>query len=174
MDTTKNKMSNYSSIFFHKLSNYLDTKLYYFGSIQRNDYFPKSSDIDVDIFTDNMQSTINKMQSFLKVDKHSFKKFVYRLDKSNKIVHGYKVTYTEPAHFLFVEFSIYNASVKNYVLEEHNRKTVLPYYVSVLLIFFKFFYYSVPILPKDLYIYIKKFLMNICIDGKQVEFIVID
>jgi hypothetical protein len=174
MDTTKNKMSNYSSIFFHKLSNYLDTKLYYFGSIQRSDYFPKSSDIDVDIFTDNIQSTINKMQSFLKLDKHSFKKFVYRLDKSNKIVHGYKIVYKEPENFLFVEFSIYNTLVKKDILEEHNRKIVLPYYISVLLIFFKFFYYSVPIIPKNVYLNIKKFLMDVCIDGKHVEFIVID
>ena len=70
METTKNKMSHFAEKFFHKLKNYLDTKLYYYGSIQRNDYFPNSSDIDVDIFTDNEQSTITKLQNFLHPMKH--------------------------------------------------------------------------------------------------------
>ena len=65
METTKNELSPYSKTFFKKLSNYLDTKIYYFGSIQRNDYFPKSSDIDIDIFTDNEKSTILKLQNYL-------------------------------------------------------------------------------------------------------------
>ena len=67
METTKNKMPEYNNIFFEKLKNYLDTKLYFFGSVQRPDYFQKGSDIDVAIFTDNIKSTVTKLQSFLNV-----------------------------------------------------------------------------------------------------------
>ena len=64
METTKNEMDAYSKNFFLKLGNYLDTQLYYYGSIQRHDYFPGKSDIDVDLFTDNSSSTIIKLQNF--------------------------------------------------------------------------------------------------------------
>jgi hypothetical protein len=33
METTKNKLTSEQMKFFKKLSNYLDTKLYYYGSI---------------------------------------------------------------------------------------------------------------------------------------------
>jgi predicted nucleotidyltransferase len=174
METTKNKLSSYEYNFFTKLSNYLDTPMYYFGSIQRNDYFPQSSDIDVDIFTDNEQSTILKMQNFLHLEKYKFKKFVYRLEKSKKMVQGHKMNYKDPEHSLKVEFSIYNEKYKEYVLEEHRRKLLLPFYVSFFLVLLKYLYYDFCILPKFIYKYLKKFFMNICVDGKQPEFVVID
>ena len=65
MENTKNKLPENVNVFFNKLSDYLDTKLLFYGSVQRGDYFPGSSDIDVDIFTDNVNSTVTKMQHFL-------------------------------------------------------------------------------------------------------------
>ena len=79
METTKNKLSPYASMFYNRLKNYLETSLYFYGSIQRNDYVPDKSDIDVDLFTENINSTITKMQHFLDVDKSKFKKFIYNL-----------------------------------------------------------------------------------------------
>ena len=52
METTKNKLSPETKQFFDKLSSYLDTKLYFYGSVQRDDYFDGKSDIDVDILED--------------------------------------------------------------------------------------------------------------------------
>ena len=34
METTKNKMPEHNAIFFEKLKIYLDTKIYFFGSVQ--------------------------------------------------------------------------------------------------------------------------------------------
>lgn len=176
METTKNTLSSYSNNFFNKLSNYLETPMYFFGSVQRNDYFPNSSDIDVDIFTENENSTMMKMQNYLQIEKYKFKKFVYRLEKSKQLVHGYKVKYkeTDHDHFLKVEFSIYNERYKEFVLEEHRRKIKLPFYISYLLILLKYLYYDFSILPKFIYVDLKKFLMDVCIDGKHNEFVVID
>ena len=83
METTKNEMPKYAKHFFKKLGDYLDTKIYYYGSIQRLDFFPMASDIDTDIFTDNESSTISQLQSFLGVPKYEFRKVVYRLHKAN-------------------------------------------------------------------------------------------
>ena len=91
METTNNKLPEKVERFFKELSEYLDTKLLYYGSVQRRDYFEGKSDIDVDIFTENPTSTVNKLQHFLDVPKKRFKNVIWRLDDNNKLIgyHGY-------------------------------------------------------------------------------------
>lgn len=173
METTKNEMPEYAKHFFNKLSNYLDTKLYFYGSIQRNDYFPKSSDIDVDIFSENMNSTISMMQHFFGVQKNEFKKFVYNLHKTNKVVFGYKFKHKDPANNFTTEISIYDEKYKDAVIIEHNSKCILPFYISYMLIILKYFYYNLGIIPKEYYKHFKGIIMNHMLEGADVEFIVI-
>jgi hypothetical protein len=174
METTKNEMSPYAKIFFNKLSNYLDTKIYFFGSIQRYDYFPEVSDIDAVICSDNIPSTIIKMQNFLNVNKYEFHKFVYRLHKTDKMVHGYKIEYEDVKNKFSTEISIYNEKDKNDVLLEHNSKIDVPFYVTYLLILIKLIYYKLGIIPKNIYTKLKKFIMNYMVEGKDVEFVSVD
>jgi hypothetical protein len=171
MDTTKNELSPYASIFFHKLSSYIDTKLYYYGSVQRIDYFPNSSDIDIDIFTNNETSTIHKMQSFLKTERSEFKKFIYHL--GDKIIYGNKLKYSRPEHNLFVEFSIYNEKDQAEILEEHSHKMHLPFYITFLLIILKFLYYEMGIMPKTTYKNIKNSLID-TYTYKHKHFVILD
>jgi predicted nucleotidyltransferase len=174
METTKNKLSDEQMVFFKKLSDFLDTKLYYFGSIQRSDYFPETSDIDVCIFTDNETETKYKLLSFLGLKKNEYKKIIFKLHKSGKLVYGYKIKYKNENKKLNVEFSIYNEKDKEHVLTEHNSKKDLPFYISWLLIIVKFIYYNLEIMPKPFYYNCKKFLMNYLIEGKDIEFVIID
>lgn len=174
METTKNEMDSYSKNFFLKLGNYLDTQIYYFGSIQRNDYFPGKSDIDVDLFTYNIQSTIIKLQNFLDVERYKFKKFVYKLHKTHKVVYGYKVKYEDPTNNFFTEISIYDEKDKEAVLIEHNSKAILPFYISWFLIFLKVIYYNLGILSEDMYTFFKKIIMNFMVEGEDVEFVTTD
>ena len=174
METTKNKMTPFEKNFFHSLKVYLDTKLYFYGSIQRDDYFHGYSDIDVDIFTDNENSTIAKLQNFLNVDRDNFEKFVYKLYKTNKLVNGYKIQYKDNTHNFSTEISIYNNKYKKNVLIEHNFKVNLPFYILISLIIIKSFYYNLGILPKNLFIFIKTTLINFVSQRKDVEFIKTD
>ena len=136
METTKNKLTPYEEDFFYKLGNELDTQIYYYGSIQRSDYFPKSSDIDVDIFTTNESSTIAKLQNILGVEKYNFRRFVYKLNNTNIVVHGKKVQYENTENGFRTEISIYSEKDKEFVLRDHNYKTVLPFYILYLLYYF--------------------------------------
>lgn len=174
METTKNEMNAYSKNFFFRLGNYLDTQIYYYGSIQRDDYFPDKSDIDIDIFTCNIQSTLSRLQNFLKIEKYKVKKFVYKLHKTNKVVYGYKIKYEEEENKLFTEISVYEEKDKNYVLIEHNSKAILPFYISWFFIILKIFYYNLGILSEDIYLYFKKLFMNDMIEGVDVEFVKTD
>ena len=93
METTKNDLPKNVKRFFYELSEYLDTKLFYYGSIQRSDYVAGKSDIDIDIFTDNEYSMMNKMQHFLHVQKNDFKKVVWIIKGTT--TYGYKIPNTD-------------------------------------------------------------------------------
>jgi len=172
METIRNKISPRTQHFFNRLSQYLDTKLYYFGSVQRPDYFPQASDIDVDIFTDNEEATIIKMQHFLKVSKKYFKRFVWRLNTN--VAYGRKIMYKDPEGEFTAEFSIYNEKVKDDILKEHRSKMFLPFYATSILVILKYLYYTLGIIPFSWYIYMKKFTLSTLIGLKYDEFVVLD
>jgi predicted nucleotidyltransferase len=175
METTRNKLTEDEKKFFYKLSNYLDTKLYYFGSVQRGDYFPSSSDIDVDIFTDNENNTILKLMNFLNVEKSDFKRFVWKLNNNNdKLAYGYKLMYKNAKEKFCVEFSIYNEKYKDHILYEHNGKKDIPFYATFLLIIIKFLFYTLNILPSTWYTESKRFILSTLIFKKEDHFVVID
>jgi predicted nucleotidyltransferase len=174
METTQNKMPLYNNLFFTRLKNYLDTKIYFFGSIQRFDYFPKKSDIDVAIFTDNIHSTISKLQVFLNVKHYSFKKFVWRLNYNNVLINGYKIMYKEPDNNFITEISIYNDKFKEFILIEHNSKSKLPFYATICLVVIKYLFYTLNIISADWYIYLKKYILSTLIFKKIDDFVVVD
>jgi len=175
METTKNNLTDSQKLFFDDLSKYLDnTPIYFFGSIQRDDYFPGKSDIDVDIFTDNEQSIINKMQHFLHAKKSDFKKFVWRLNSNNNMIYGYKIMFKNPEDNFNTEFSIYNENAKEDILNEHRYKMVLPFYINWLLIILKNLYYTLNLIDKHYFRYLKKKLLTIGLGLPDDDFSIID
>ena len=174
METTKNKLPEDAEHFFKELSEYLNTKLLYYGSVQREDYFHGKSDIDVDIFTDNENSTINKLTHFLHVKKDKFKRFVWKLDHSNEVVYGTKIFYSSPELQINVEFSIYNEKYKKGVIFQHVRKTTLPFYATILLVILKFIYYNMHFIDRSYYSYLKNKILSVGIGLPEAEFIVLN
>lgn len=174
METTRNTLPPYSVSFFNKLKNYLDTKLYYFGSVQRDDYFPESSDVDVAIFSDNVSSLISKMQNILNVPRSQFKKFFWKLNSNNSVANGYKILYKEPDNNFVAEFSIYDEKFKDDILYEFNDKRELPFLATVLLVIAKYLYYSLAIIPGYWYTAIKKFILSYLIGKKEDNFVIVD
>jgi hypothetical protein len=170
METTKNDLPKNTKIFFYKLSDYLDTKMFYYGSIQRSDYVAGKSDIDVDIFTDNENSIISKMQHFLHLKKSDFKSIVWIIDDVQ--VYGYKVKYENLEEQIFAEFSIYNDKFKDIIIKEHTSKFVLPFYVTILLYILKFFYYTIPLLSKKQFNSNKRFILTKCLGKDYDKFII--
>jgi predicted nucleotidyltransferase len=175
METTRNPLSPFAMNFFTDLKNYLECPLYFFGSIQRGDYLPNSSDIDVDIFTENENSTITKLMNFLNVERNKFKRCVWKLNNfNNELAYGYKIMYKSKENNFSVEFSIYNEKYKHKILYEHNDKKDIPLYATVLLIILKFLYYTLHIIPSNWYVKSKKFVLSRMLFKKDDHFVVID
>ena len=174
METTKNNLPDNVKKFFNGLSEYLNTKLLYYGSVQRYDYFPGKSDIDVDIFTDNVNSTINKMQHYLRVERKKFKKFVWVVNHNNRFTTGYKIFYKDHKGKFSAEFSIYDEKYKEDILKEHLSKTVLPFYATYLLIILKFLYYNLNLINHNYFKYLKRKILTLCIGKPDDMFIVLN
>jgi hypothetical protein len=169
METTKNEITPEQRDFFDKLKNYINKPIYFYGSVQRNDYFPGKSDFDVDIFTDNESSTIYQLCNFLDLKKSDFKKFVYKIN--NEVVNGYKVNYKDETKHFKIEIGLYNEKFKEIVIKDHLKDFELPLYVSVILIILKFLFYKLEIISKQTYKRLKRFLMN---DQDELKFIIVD
>jgi predicted nucleotidyltransferase len=174
METTKNKISEETIQFLNNLSNYLDTKFIYYGSVQRNDYLPQKSDIDVAIFTDNEYSIMSKMKTYLHISGRKFKKVIWRLhNKKRSIVYGYKIKYENPEKDLVVEFTIYNEKFKSDLVEEYQKKFTLPFYCSIMLYIIKILFYNLHIIPGKLYSYLKRKILSLSVGTPDDEFIIL-
>jgi len=174
MEYTKNKLPDSIQKFYHSMSEYLDMPLYFYGSIQRNDYIPGKSDIDVCLFTENKEETIVRMQHFLHLPASKFKRFVLQLTHKNKILYGTKVAFHDEELNFRAEFAIYNKNDKEDFLHEQQIKMKLPFYVSWALNIIKLLYYHLHIIDSNTYRKWKGKLLAFNNGYKVAPYIVID
>lgn len=163
------KLTNNQKKFFEELKQYIGKPLHFYGSIHRMDYFPGKSDIDIDIFTENEDSTITSLSSFLKIPKYKFRKTVYKVDDMH-IVYGHKAKYEDKTKDINIELSVYNTSDQNTIVKEHDRCKILPIHLAILLYIIKFFFYKLPFISKEIYKQLKQWIMN----GNEWKFLELD
>ena len=163
METTRNELPHKLKRFLDKLKMDLDTNIYYYGSIQRNDYIAGKSDIDICIFTDNESSMITRLAHFLKVQKSEFKKVIIIND--DYTINGHKIKYAttefnsknEP---FVCEFCIYNTKFKNRLMEFYHKINNVPVFILILLFILKQIFYIFPIISKKQYNKIKDYIFS--------------
>jgi predicted nucleotidyltransferase len=172
METTRNKLPQHMNLYFNKLSTYLDTPLYFFGSVQRLDYLEKESDIDIAIFTDNSESMILKIQNFLNIDRSRIKRFVSKEKVKDHLHHGYKVIYEGSDIDFTYEIVIYDSKFKQEMLDFYINVNNIPIYASFILMVLKYLksYY---IISNKIYYELKKKLFFLVIPN-QCQLVVLD
>ena len=182
MEDIKDRLGDYKYNYFSNLQKYLDTELYFYGSIKRSDYFQKGSDIDITVITDNVHSTLSKLQNYLNIKKTEIKKIYQKFYiRSKSIVVGYKIKYEDKERNFSFDILIYDEKYRKSVIENLNDINNLPGYMIVILITIKMLYYSLGIISKDIYLYLKNsifhmyFNQTICIyDKKKGTTVILD
>ena len=169
MESIKSKLTQNEQIFFENISQYIDKELYFYGSIKRTDYIKGKSDIDIDIFTENENSTMQKLCNFLNLKKSDFKRIIYKTN--NLVIYGYKTKYKDGANRINVEISVYNEKYQSLVLYDHNNDIYLPFYITIALFIVKTLYYNLGIISEKSYKRCKQFLMN---PNDEMRFILVD
>ena len=171
MDSIRHDLPKKVKDFFYKLNDYLDTNLYFYGSVTRSDYIHGKSDIDVAIFTDNEYSTISKLQHYLRINRNEFEKVVWKLN--DQMIYGFKAKCREDIG-LNCEIAIYNTIFKDTIIKDFERpNNNQPTYIFVLLYILKFLYYRVPLLSKDTYQESKRYIMDVLMGEKNSIFFVV-
>ena len=165
--TTKNKLTLEEEKLLNGLSNYLDIPFYYYGSVQRSDYIPGKSDIDIAIFTDNEKSLMVKMQHYLHVKKDSFKRVLWKLKKNNTVTYGYKLKYYKK-NGMQIEFAIYDEKFKNDIIEFQNQTISIPFYITWMLNILKIIYYKFNLISLPFYNSLKRKIFSLG-DGTGTE-----
>ena len=164
MECIKNKLPTKTQDFLNKMKEYLDTKLYFYGSVQRLDFIENNSDIDICIFTDNTQTMIHKLSSYLHIDKKKIQKIFLNIKNNSKnyeIIYCYKVAYKNPKLDLNLEITICNEKYKKNILYHHNKGINLPIYIVSLLFILKVLYYYFNIFPFKYYHKCKTIIIDI-------------
>jgi predicted nucleotidyltransferase len=169
MENPKNNLTVEQRVFFDKLKNYINIPIYFYGSINRDDYFPGKSDIDIAIFSHNELSTIYTLCNFFGVEKKKFRKSVNKI--KNKIIIGYKMKYEDVTNNINTEISIFNEKDKDIILDTHNKHLILPFYMSFLIKIIKILYYNLGLISKDTFKLCKRNLMN---ENGERQFILLD
>ena len=160
MEYTKNNLSPEIKTFFKKLNDYIGEKIYFYGSVQRFDYFPEYSDIDVHIFTDNIHELINKLRHYLHLKNKYIKKIMIYLSESKYMVYGYKIIYSSNDLKLKTEITVYSNKYKNVVLKDDNAVINIPFYIVFILFILKILYYQLSVLDKQQFNFYKCNLIN--------------
>jgi len=172
METTRNNLPQHMNLYFNKLSAYLDTTLYFFGSVQRLDYLENESDIDIAIFTDNMETMLLKIQNYLNIDRTRIKRFISKEKIKDHLHYGNKVIYEgDDIDFTF-EIVIYDSKFKQEMLDFYVNVNNIPIYASLILLLLKYLKYYYIISSKTYY-QLKKKLFLLVIPN-QCQLVVLD
>ena len=146
MNKIPNNLPQYIKVFLNKIRDYLDTELYFYGSVNRNDYIHGKSDIDIAIFTDNEYSTIHKLQHVLHIKRSDIDTVIWRLN--NTIIYGFKIKCEKHIN-INCEIAIYNNKFKHILLDEYSKTNNVPFLISILLNILKTCYYTFHLLSKQ-------------------------
>jgi len=149
--------------FLKEMSNYLGVPIYIFGSLFRFDYFPNKSDIDISIFSDNVENTVHRLVDFLGISSSKIKIFkiksVNKKTHKTKIIWGFKTNYRldvedysynnrkwhdllyYPKRNKRFEIMVYSNKYTNYINNINKGHFRLPFLCTFVIFFLKSCYY---------------------------------
>jgi hypothetical protein len=169
MEDIKDRLGEYKYNFFNNLQNYVESELIFFGSIKRIDYFKNSSDIDIIIITDNVKSLLYKVQNFLNIKKPDIKKIYQQHSVNNNIVYGYKIKYDNKDSDISFDLLIYDDKFRKDVIKNINDINNLPIYMLIILFILKSLHYSLYLISKSNYNYLKCYIFY-CYFNKSLRY----
>jgi hypothetical protein len=154
LNKIKEKLSKEQYSYFSELQEKIGLPLFFMGSITRSDYIKGKSDLDIEIFSDNVTSTKEKLNYLFNY---------YEVQKENTIIivkikdvpfsgYKYKVNDSE----IEFDLTLYKKVSQKTILYYRTREINVPFTISALLIVTKFLHYRLNIINERNYYLIKK------------------
>jgi predicted nucleotidyltransferase len=167
MEDIKDRLGEYKYNYFTNLQNYLETELYFYGSIKRFDYISNSSDIDIIVITDNVKSMLSKIQTYLNVSKDKTQKIFQQYSVYDKeVVTGYKIKYKNNENNIEFDLLVYDDKYRKVVLQNIYDINNLPLYMITILYILKILYYKLHLISRRIYNNLKCHLFACYFNGE--------
>jgi len=161
IEDIKGNLREQDYYFLKQIQQYINTDLYFYGSVTRFDYFPGKSDIDVIIITDNVNSIVKQLQGYLKVNRDAIEKTINYMDDDNSMTYAYKINYTNLENELSLEIFVYDEKYREKLIRNINKKNNLPFYIIAILYIIKFITYTLRLLSEEQFKYVKNTFINL-------------
>jgi predicted nucleotidyltransferase len=167
MEDIKDRLGEYKYNFFTNLQNYLETELYFYGSIKRVDYISNASDVDILVITDNVKSMLSKIRTYLNINKDKTKKIFQQHSVYDKgMIIGYKIKYEIDENGIEFDLLVYDEKNRKAVLQNVYDINNFPLYIIVPLYILKILYYKLHFISKQIYNNLKCHLFACYFNGE--------
>ena len=88
-----------------------------------------------------------------------------RIPNTQNVIYGYKINYDDEEHGLYLEIIIYDEEYRNIIMNNIERTTNLPFYITIIYFILKALTYYLQILSSDSLKYCKNFVLNTYLEG---------
>lgn len=156
IDKVKKKLSPEQYQIFLNLQKTINTPIYFIGSIIRYDYFKGNSDLDIEVFSNNISNTFYKIIHFFNQMQYEPLIFIFTCD--NDIISGYKGTFYYYAEKKLnrVDLMLYKKDCKPLLMKHRIIDTQLPIYSIIFLTILKICYYNLHLFSSTIYTRMKR------------------
>jgi hypothetical protein len=158
LEEIKHKLTPAQYDFFYAFKEYIELPIYFIGSILRYDYFKGYSDLDINIFSPDINSTNLKIKHFLNIEKKD--KIIF-ININKYPISGYKFYYNnsfEDEKKVEFDLSIFKENTKKILLETRFTYSEIPFFVLVYFLIIKTLHYHIGIINNEYYTYLKKLI----------------
>jgi len=159
LNEIKDKLSNDQYLYFLELQEKIDLPLYFMGSITRSDYIKGKSDLDIEVFTDNIASTKEKLNYLFNYYETQEENMVIIFKIKDVPFSAYKYKVNQSG--IQFDLTLYKKESKKTILHYRNLEINVPFIISAFLIIIKFFHYRLNIINDRNYYLIKKNLWEL-------------
>ena len=156
----KDKLTKPQYDFFYELKEYVELPIYFIGSILRYDYFKGYSDLDIIIFSPDIDSIKLKIKHFLNIDK---KDRIIFLNINKQPISGYKFYYNDSfkgKKNIDFDLTIFKENVKKTLVDFKNQQHNVPFLCITYFLIIKILHYYIGIIDKNTYSTLKDFVWN--------------
>ncbi len=169
LEEVKDKLTKTQYNYFLQLKEQIDLPLYFLGSITRCDYIKGKSDLDIEVFTDNFNSTILKMEYLFDYYQRKIERNYIVFEINNIPISGCKYYFKDKNRDVSFDFTIYNKACQNLVLHHRIIEKNISYLLSIFLVMIKILYYHLNIINNSIYSYIKKYFWRLYNPAKSIS-----
>lgn len=156
----KDKLTQPQYDFFYELKEYVELPIYFIGSILRYDYFKGYSDLDVIIFSPDIDSIKLKIKHFLNIDKKDRIIFLH----INKVpISGYKFYYNDSfkgEKQIDFDLTIFKENTKKTLIDFKKQQYNVPNLYIIYFLIIKTLHYYIGIIDKNMYSTLKDIVWN--------------